>query len=166
MSLLFPDTGLLFWMIISFGIVFFILAKFGFPVITKMVEKRSSYINSSLEAARLAEEKLATLNKQVEEILDKARIERNAILNEARETKNRIIGEARDTADVEARVRISRAIEEIEESKKRALGEIRGQIADISVRIAEKVIGEKLNNDQQQKMLIDRLLEQEKSLKL
>ena len=40
MSLLLPDSGLLFWMLLSFGVVFVVLAKYGFPVITKMVEER------------------------------------------------------------------------------------------------------------------------------
>ena len=58
MSLLTPDPGLLFWMLISFGIVFFVLAKFGFPVIVKMVEDRKAYIDQSLEAAKQANERL------------------------------------------------------------------------------------------------------------
>ena len=48
MSLLVPDSGLLFWMLLSFGIVFFVLAKFGFPIITKMVDERKQYIDHSL----------------------------------------------------------------------------------------------------------------------
>lgn len=51
MGLLTPDPGTLFWMVIIFGIVFFILAKYAFPVITGMVDKRKQYIDSSLEAA-------------------------------------------------------------------------------------------------------------------
>ena len=54
MSLLLPDSGLLFWMFLSFGIVFVILAKYGFPVIIKMVEGRKTYIDQSLEVAREA----------------------------------------------------------------------------------------------------------------
>ena len=54
MSLITPDIGLLFWMVVIFGAVFFILAKWGFPVITRMVEKRSDYIRDSLAAAEKA----------------------------------------------------------------------------------------------------------------
>ena len=49
MSLLTPDSGLLFWMVIVFGIVFVILAKYGFPVITRMVDERKKYIEKSLK---------------------------------------------------------------------------------------------------------------------
>ena len=52
MGLLTPDPGLLFWMVITFGVVFFILAKYGFPVILKTVEDRKAYIDNSLKAAR------------------------------------------------------------------------------------------------------------------
>ena len=58
MSLLLPDSGLLFWMVIIFAIVFVILARYGFPVITKMLEKRRDYIDNSLRLAREADEKL------------------------------------------------------------------------------------------------------------
>ena len=56
-SLLTPDPGLLFWMLVAFAVVFFVLAKFGFPVITKMVEERKNYIDESLKKAREANEK-------------------------------------------------------------------------------------------------------------
>lgn len=52
MSLLVPDSGLLFWMLLSFGIVFFVLAKYGFPVIVKMVNERKEYIDRSLVVAK------------------------------------------------------------------------------------------------------------------
>ena len=64
MSLITPDFGLIFWMVIIFGAVFFILAKFGFPVITRMVEKRNDHIAGSLRAAEEAQKKLAGLAEE------------------------------------------------------------------------------------------------------
>ena len=64
MSLLLPDSGLLFWMFLSFGIVFVILAKYGFPVIIKMVEGRKTYIDQSLEVAREANAQLSKLKQE------------------------------------------------------------------------------------------------------
>ena len=66
MSLLTPDSGLLFWMIVSFGIVFVILSKYGFPVIIKAVEQRKAYIDNSLETARQANEQLANIQARSE----------------------------------------------------------------------------------------------------
>ena len=60
MSLITPDFGLLFWMTLIFGIVFFILAKFGFPVLTDMVRKRQERIEKSIEDARTIEARMAT----------------------------------------------------------------------------------------------------------
>lgn len=161
MSLLLPDTGLLFWMTLSFGIVFFILAKYGFPIITQQVEKRNNYINESLESARKAEEKLATLNQQAEAILAKACNEQKAILNDALEEKKRIEEEARKTAEYETRLLMKKATGEIETAKRRAFGEMREQIVDLSVKIAGKVVSEELNCDERQKELIGRLLKEE-----
>ncbi|MDH6358015.1 F0F1 ATP synthase subunit B [Parabacteroides sp. PF5-9] len=161
MSLLVPDTGLLFWMTLSFGIVFFILAKYAFPIITQSVEKRNSYINESLEAARKAEEQLATLSQQAEAMMEKARYEQKKLIEEAMETKKRIEAEARETAEAETRILMKKATEEIEIAKKRALGEIKDQLVDLSVKIAEKVVNEELSNDKKQKALIERLLQEE-----
>lgn len=156
-----PDTGLLFWMTLSFGIVFFILAKFGFPVITKAVDERNSFIEKSLEDARLAEEKLATLSKQAEDILERAQGERRALLGEAQELKNKMLSDAREAAEANTRQRLIRAAAEVEEVKAHAMGQIRAQLVDISVRVAEKVISQKVDTDEQQRALIDRLLDEE-----
>ena len=83
MSLLTPDSGLLFWMIVSFGIVFVILSKYGFPVIIKAVEQRKAYIDNSLETARQANEQLANIQAEGARILAEAKEKQNAILKEA-----------------------------------------------------------------------------------
>ena len=86
MSLLVPDSGLLFWMLLSFGIVFFVLAKYGFPVIVKMVNERKEYIDRSLVVAKEANEQLANLKAEGETIMAKAHEEQARILNEAAAT--------------------------------------------------------------------------------
>ena len=79
MGLLTPDPGTLFWMVIIFGIVFFILAKYAFPVITGMVDKRKQYIDSSLEAARQANEQLQQVKAESEALLARAHEELSLI---------------------------------------------------------------------------------------
>lgn len=161
MALLTPDIGLLFWMTFSFGIVFFILAKFGFPIILKAVAKRTEYINHSLVAAEEAEERLATVNKQAEAILHQAHEERSKLLNEAGELRNRILSDAREKAEQEIRTRLSKAGMEIEELKRKAVSDIRAEIANISMRIAEKVVAEEMQSESKQQDMINRLLEEE-----
>ena len=105
MSLLTPDSGLLFWMIVSFGIVFVILSKYGFPVIIKAVEQRKAYIDNSLETARQANEQLANIQAEGARILAEAKEKQNAILKEAFAEKEQIIDEAHRKADVSAKRR-------------------------------------------------------------
>ena len=100
MSLLVPDSGLLFWMLLSFGIVFFVLAKYGFPVIVKMVNERKEYIDRSLVVAKEANEQLANLKAEGETIMAKAHEEQARILNEAAATRDRIIKEAKEQARI------------------------------------------------------------------
>ena len=106
-SLLTPDPGLLFWMLLAFVIVFIILAKFGFPVITKMVEDRKNYIDESLKKAREANEKLANIQSESELIMRQAREKQAEILKEAMATRDNIIKEARDKYRKQKNYRIS-----------------------------------------------------------
>lgn len=160
MSLLLPDTGLLFWMLVSFGIVFVILAKFGFPVITKMIEERKAFIDNSLESARQANEQLAGIQAQGEAILNQARQERAALVEEAMETKRQIIEEAKAAATVESRKQMEKVAQEIEVAKERAIRDIRTEIATISIQMTEKIIREKLSHPDAQKEMINRLLDE------
>ncbi|KAA6310757.1 ATP synthase subunit b, partial [termite gut metagenome] len=83
MSLLLPDSGLLFWMILSFGAVFVVLAIYGFPVIVKMVEERKAYIDRSLKVAKEANEQLARLKSESDALISNANKEQGRILREA-----------------------------------------------------------------------------------
>ena len=102
MNLMLPDSGLLFWMTIIFAIVFFILAKFGFPIITGMVEKRNKRISDSLEAARIAEEALAHLTQEQERIISETRATQAKLMQEAAAERDKMIAQAQDKAREEA----------------------------------------------------------------
>ena len=152
MSLLTPDSGLLFWMIVSFGIVFVILSKYGFPVIVKAIEQRKAYIDNSLETARQANERLAHIQAEGEKMLAEAKEKQNAVLKEAFAEKERIIEEAH--------LQIEEATRRIREEKEKAIREVRSEIADLSIAIAEKVMKEKIGRDKEQQQMIDRLLDE------
>ena len=155
MSLLTPDAGLLFWMILSFGIVFVILSKYGFPVIIKAVEQRKEYIDQSLESARQANEQLAGSEK----ILAQAREQQNEILKQALVEKEEIISEAHRKATAEAHLQVEEATRHIREEKEKAIREVRTEIADLSVAIAEKVMKEKISRTDEQEKIINGLLD-------
>lgn len=160
MSLLTPDTGLLFWMILSFGIVFAILAKYGFPIIIKAVEQRKEYIENSLETARKANEQLSHIREEGEKILSEAKEQQHAILKAALAEKEQIIGEAHKKADAEAHLLLQEATRKIREEKEKAIREVRSEIANLSVDIAEKILKEKINRNEEQEIVINRLLDE------
>lgn len=159
MSLLLPDTGLLFWMSLVFLIVLFILWKWGFPVIVKMVNDRKAFIDESLRKAHEANEKLANIQKEGESILQEAREKQAQILREAAETREAIVKKAEDIARDEGARLLADAKAQIETEKQNAIRDIRTQVAELSVQIAEKILREKLSDQKQQNELIDRLLD-------
>ena len=160
MSLLTPDSGLLFWMLLCFGIVFFVLAKFGFPVIIKMVNERKEYIDHSLVVAKEANEQLANLKAEGETILAKAREEQVRILNEASATRERIISEAKTQAQIEGTKMLEEVKLQINAEKEDAIRDIRRQVAVLSVNIAEKVLRKNLDSEDEQTEMIERLLDE------
>ena len=105
MGLLLPESGLLFWMLLSFGVVFAVLAKYGFPVITRMVEERRAYVEQSLQAAQEANDQLAQVKAQSEALLQSAREQQMKILNEASATRDQIVAEAKAKAQAETQRR-------------------------------------------------------------
>ena len=158
MDLLIPSTGLLFWMALTFLVVLFILWKFGFPVITEMVSERKAFIDDSLRKAHEANERLANLQKEGESILQEAREKQAQILKEAADTRDAIVEKAQEKAREEGTRLINDAKAEIEQEKKAAIADIRKQVAELSVEIAEKVLRENLKGDKAQMDLIDRML--------
>lgn len=160
MDLLIPDSGLLFWMTVVFLIVFVILRKAGFGAIVKMVTDRKAYIDESLKKAHEANEKLANIQKEGESILQEAREKQAAILKEAADTRDAIVEKAQDKAREEGARLLSDAKAQIETEKQNAIREIRGQVAELSVQIAEKVLKAKLSDDKAQMDMINRLLDE------
>lgn len=159
-SFLTPDLGLLFWMFLAFVIVFGVLAKFGFPVITKMVEDRKKYIDESLQNARIANEKLSRVKIESEKLIQEAREQQDRILKEAMTTQQSIISEAKSKALVESNKLLENAKRQIQVEKENALREIRAQVADLSVNVAEKILLRKLDKTAEQDQFVERLVDE------
>ncbi len=152
MDLLIPSTGLLFWMSLTFLVVLGILWKWGFPAIVNMINERKAFIDESLRKAHEANEKLAGIQEESESILQQAREKQALILKDAATTRESMISQAQDKARVESARLLADAKTEIE-------SEIRAQVAELSVLIAEKVVRQKLSSDKEQNELINRLLD-------
>jgi F-type H+-transporting ATPase subunit b len=159
MELITPDFGLLFWMTLAFGIVFFILAKFAFPVINGMLKKREEEINNALELAERTHKEMEQLQANNEALLQQAREERDKMLSEAKQISDKFIEDAKAKANEEKDRIIENAKETIEHEKMAATTEIKNQIADISIKVAEKIIGKTLDSEKEQLDYINRLLQ-------
>ncbi len=160
MSLITPDFGLLFWMVIIFGAVFFVLAKFGFPMITKAVQQRSDHIADSLQAAQKAQDQLADMAQEQAQMIEETRLEQSRILKEASETRESIIAQAKEEASAEAAKLLEHAKVEIAAERESAIRDIRRQVAMISVEVAEKIVRKDLKEGDSQLAMIDRMVEE------
>ena len=158
MELVKPAFGLIFWMLVSFSIIFFLLKKFAWPVILTALDERERSITDALNAAQKAKQEIEGLKADNENLLQEARNQRDLILKEARETKDSIIAEAKVKATEESDRLRKMAREEIQNEKNAAISELKNHVADLSIQIAEKVIRQQLSNDDKQKQFVKDML--------
>lgn len=158
MSLVTPDFGLLFWMVIVFAILFLILAKVGFPIITGMVDKRQERIGNSIRLAKEAEDKVKELAAEHDRMVEDARKEQARIMKEAAAARDAAVAQAQERAGKEADRILAAARAEIASEKEAALRDIRRQAAMLSVEVAEKVLRDRLSSEESQLDLIEKLV--------
>ncbi len=158
MDLVKPSIGLIFWMLVSFGIIFFILKKFAWKPILTMLKDREDFITNALNSAESAKKEMAALQSNNEKLLAEARGQRDIMLKEAREIKDQIIGEAKGAAQKEADKVMKSARESIQSEKNAAIAEMKNQVAALSLQIAEKILKEELSSSEKQKALVVTLL--------
>lgn len=149
-------------MTIAFAVVFFILAKFAFPVILGSVQKREEYIDTQLDAARLAEVRVAGLEEEGKKIIADAEREKVNILKDAAASRDKIVGDARETAAEEAARIIAEAKKQANEEKEAILASARGEVAMIAVQMATKVLRGQLT-DKEAQMALQEILGEEAS---
>lgn len=160
MSFLVPETGLLFWMLLAFGVVFFVLYKYGFPVITSMIDERKRFIDDALLNAKEANEQLAGIQRRGDELLKSAHDEQARIIREAVAAREKLLAEAREKAQVESEKILQEARAVIRQEKEDALREIHAQVAELSLAIAGKVMRKELESDRQQQLYAKELAEE------
>jgi len=158
MKLVTPDIGLLFWMLVSFGIVLFLLKKFAWKPILSSLKAREESISEALNTAKKAKEEMALLKADNEKLIQQARAERDVMLKEARDTKDAIIAESKLKAQAEANKIMASARETINTEKNAAIAELKNQVASMSIDIAEKILRQELSKDEKQKSLMENLM--------
>lgn len=162
MGLVLPDTGLLFWMIITFSISLWILGKYAWKQIMKSLKERSEKIQNSIDAAELAKLEVENLKEENKKVMAEARAERDKLLQEAKEIKDKMIRVAEQEAKDKANKVIEDARIQIESEKHKALSEVKASIADLSIDISEKIIMKELDNKEKQKDYINELVKDAK----
>ena len=155
-----PGLGTFFWMLVSFGVLVFILGKWGWPMLLKALKKREQAIADSLNAAEKAREEMAQLVAHNEDLLKDAKLQRDELLRNARLTSEKIVEDARAKATEEADRIVESARESINYEKMRAMYDLKNQIATLSIDIAEKLMKAELSDKGKANSLIQRELEE------
>lgn len=157
-----PDLGLLAWNFIAFLILLFLLGKFAWKPILKSLKTRENNISESLATAERVKAEMAQLKSENEALLAKAREERAQMLKEARDTKDKIINEAKEQAKIEANKVIADAQAVIQQQKMAALTDVKNQVGNLVIEVAEKVLRRELGDKTQQETYIKQLAEEVK----
>lgn len=157
MQLTSPES-LIFWTTIIFIVFFFLLAKFAWKPILGAVKSREESINNALASAEAARLEMQNLTADNERILKEARAERDAMLKEAREMREQMIAESKNEAQEQGQKLIAQAKLAIENEKNAAMAELKSQVSNLSLSIAEKLLKEELSNKESQTKLVEKML--------
>lgn len=158
MFLVTPGSGLLIWMTLIFAVLFFVLAKWGFPMITSMVEKRNEHIDESLRLAQEAEIRMRNLAEEQAQLIEQTKKEQGRILREASKAREQMIEEAKAKAQEEADKVMAQAKTELAAQKEAIMRDIRKEVALLSMKVSEKVLRSALEGDKAQLEYIDRVV--------
>ena len=158
MELFLPESGLMFWMLIGFLIVLFILAKVGWPMIMGAVDKRNQYIDTSLKAAKEANDALAAIEAAKEKAIAESQAEQIRIMNESHELRKKLLYEANNEAREKTEQMITEARQRIAKEQAEAMSQIKAEVVTLSVQIAEKLLQRELNDKDAQSRYIEELL--------
>ena len=150
--------GLFFWQIILFVLLLLLLKKFAWKPILEALNSREEGIQNALDEADKARQEMVDLKSSNEKILKEARLERDGLLKDARLIKDKMISEAKDEANIQSNKIIEQARTAIENEKLAAITELKNQVAELSIGIAENIMQDELSNKGKQVALIEKML--------
>jgi len=160
MELISPGIGLIFWMLVSFSLLMFVTFKFIWPAILGGIKEREDEIANSLDEAKKAREEMKSLKSDNEILIREAKDQRDLILKEAQQIKADIVAEAKNTASLEGHKMIEEAKKRINQEKVAAITELKNEVADLSIKIAEKLIKTELAPKNKGTELMDKLIKE------
>ncbi len=160
MELFTPDSGLIIWMFVAFIILFFVLAKWGWPVIISMMDKRASTIDEGVENAKQAKEQLDNAREEAKKFIVEAQAHQQEMLRDASRMKSEIIEQAKKEAAVAAQKEMEAAKASIEQARKEAELQFRNEVSTFAIDIAEKMVRNQMKDDAAQTELVNKLLDE------
>lgn len=158
MEIVSPGIGLILWMTFSFTVLLFVLRRYAWKPILKSLSDRENTIDEALNQANKARDEMKMLKADNEKLLKEAQEERNIILRDARQVKDKIIEEAKTKAGDEANIIVENAKERIQYEKMAAMTDLKNQIAEISINIAEQVLERELSDAKKQEEYVQQLI--------
>lgn len=159
MELVSPGLGLIFWMTLSFGVVLFVLGKFAWRPIMKALREREETIDSALHAADTARQEMKALKFSNEQLLKEAKEERDTLMRDARKVRDAMMEEAKTKASEEANRIVENAKASIEYEKLAAMTDLKNQLAQLSIDVAEKILKEELSKGSKQEEYLKNLVD-------
>jgi F-type H+-transporting ATPase subunit b len=158
MELVSPGLGLIFWMTLAFGVVLWILAKFAWKPIMKSIHEREKSIDNALEQAEEARQDMRNLQANSEEMIRQTKIEQDEVVKATARIKEKMIQDAKEKASAEAEVIIEKTRKQLELEKQAAMIDLKNQIGQLSIEIAEKLLNRELKDKSAQKDYLDELI--------
>ena len=158
MELVSPGLGLIFWMTLAFGVVLWILAKFAWKPNMKSIHEREKSIDNALEQAEEARQEMRNLQANSEEMIRQTKIEQDEVVKATARIKEKMIQDAKEKASAEAEVIIEKTRKQLELEKQAAMIDLKNQIGQLSIEIAEKLLNRELKDKSAQKDYLDELI--------
>lgn len=155
-----PVVGELIVGAIAFGILCYILMKFVFPKMEQMYQNRVEAIEGGLRKAEEAQREANALLVQYNEQLATARAEATQIRDEAREEGHRIVEEMRQTAREESERIVARGAEQLAVDRQHLVTDLRGEMGQLAVNLAERIVGESLADDVRSNRTVERFFDE------
>ena len=150
--------GLFFWQLHIFIGLIFLLKKFAWKPILDAVNDREEGIRTALLSAENAKKEMQNLQADNQRILQEARLERDTMLKEAREMKEKMVADYKNEAQAAGLKMIEQAKAAIESEKNAAMAELKAQVSNLSLEIAEKLLKDELSNKEAQVKLVEKML--------
>ncbi|MCF2876087.1 MULTISPECIES: F0F1 ATP synthase subunit B [unclassified Tenacibaculum] len=154
------SPGLFVMQLVVLGILLFLLAKFAWKPILSSLDEREEGIQNALDEAENARKEMQNLQADNEKMIKEARAERDAMMKDAREIKDNIIAEAKEEASEQAAIMIENAKATIKQEQQAAIAELKKNVAELSINIAQQVVRKELTSQDDQLKLVEGMLEE------